>query len=112
VIEYRAVYTNTSQQAVRDLVARFPVPQGLEYVAKSAKASAGLSAAQVATSNGKFDVEPLMVNEGGKVVLVPYAQYRELRWRVGALEAGGSVTVSARARVAGVPALPEAASQR
>lgn len=105
VIEYRAVYTNTTKQTVRDLVASLPMPQGLAYVAKSAKASAGLPPVQAATRDGKFGAEPLMVTEGGKKVAVPYAQYRELRWRVGAVEAGRSVTVSARAQV---PALAEA----
>lgn len=116
VIEYRAVYTNTSKQSVRELMASLPVPQGLEYVAKSAKASAGLPTVQVAARDGKFGAEPLMVTEGGKKVAVPYAQYRELRWRVGAMEAGRSVTVSARARVAApsavVPVATEATSQR
>lgn len=112
VIEYRAVYTNTSKQSVRDLVARLPVPQGLEYVAKSAKASAGLPAVQAATRDGKFGVEPLVVTEGGKKVTVPYAEYRELRWPVGAVEAGRSVTVSARARVAALPAMSEVTPPR
>lgn len=115
VIEYRAVYTNTSKQSVRELMASLPVPQGLEYVAKSAKASAGLPAVQVAARDGKYGAEPLMVTEGEKKVPVPLAQYRALRWHVGAMAAGRSVTVSARARVAApsvVPAAAEAAPQR
>jgi len=116
VIEYRAVYTNTSKQSVSDLVARLPIPQGLEYVAKSAKASAGLPPVQAAARDGKFAAEPLMVTEGGKKVAVPYDQYRELRWRVGAMEAGRSVTVSARARVPApsqaLPAASEVAPKR
>lgn len=112
VIEYRAVYTNITKEPVRDLMANLPVPKGLEYVAKSAKASAGLPTAQVATRDGKFGAEPLMVTEGGKKVAVPYAEYRELRWPVGAVEAGRSVTVSARARVVALPAVSEVVPQR
>lgn len=99
VIEYRAVYTNTSNETVRDLVATLPMPEGLEYVAKSARATDGVSAMQAATRDGRYGAEPLMVTEGGKKVPVPYAQYRMLRWQVGAMAAGRSVTVSARARV-------------
>lgn len=115
VVEYRAVYTNTSKEAVRDLVASLPMPDGLEYVAKSARGSDGLPVPQVSTRDGKTGTEPLMVTEGGKKVAVPYAQYRVLRWRVGTMAPGGSVTVSARARVP-VPssggASPQAAPQR
>lgn len=99
VIEYRAVYTNTSKETVRDLMATLPVPEGLEYVAKSARASEGVPAVQAATRDGKYGAEPLMVTEGGKKVPVPLALYRVLRWQVGAMAAGRSVTVSARARV-------------
>lgn len=99
VIEYRAVYTNTSKETVRDLVATLPMPEGLEYVAKSARATDGVSAMQAAARDGRFGAEPLMVTQGGAKVPVPYAQYRSLRWQVGAMAAGRSVTVSARARV-------------
>ena len=99
VIEYRAVYTNTSNETVRDLVATLPMPEGLEYVAKSARATEGVSAMQAAARDGRYGAEPLLVTEGGKKVPLPYAQYRMLRWQVGALVAGRSVTVSARARV-------------
>lgn len=99
VIEYRAVYTNTSKETVRDLMATLPVPEGLEYVAKSARATDGVPAVHAATRDGKYGPEPLMVTEGAKTVPVPLAQYRMLRWQVGAMVAGRSVTVSARARV-------------
>lgn len=103
VIEYRAVYTNVSKAAVRDLTATLPVPEGLVYVPRSAKGSEGLPAAQAVARDGQSGAEPLMVTEGGKKVVVPYTQYRVLRWRVGAMPAGRSVTVSARARVAASP---------
>lgn len=109
VIEYRAVYTNTSRSAVRDLTASLPIAEGLEYQAKSAKASEGLPAVQVAARDGKFGAEPLMVTEGEKKVAVPPAQYRVLRWRVGSMAAGGSVTVSARAQVSMQPIVSQAA---
>jgi uncharacterized repeat protein (TIGR01451 family) len=99
VIEYRAVYTNTSKETVRDLMATLPVPEGLEYVARSARASDGVPAVQAATRDGKYGAEPLMVTEGAKKVPVPLALYRALRWQVSAMAAGRSVTVSARARV-------------
>lgn len=107
VIEYRAVYTNTSKAAVRDLTATLPISDGLEYVARSARGSDGLPAAQVVTRDGQSGAEPLMVTQGGKKVEVPASQYRVLRWRVASMPAGDSVTVSARARVAAtLPAAP------
>ena len=37
VIEYRAIYKNVGKQAVNDLMATLPVPQGLEYLPKTAQ---------------------------------------------------------------------------
>lgn len=105
VIEYRAVYTNTSNSAVRDLEANLPVPEGLEYVPRSAKSDTKV-AVRVISRDGQAGVEPLMTVKDGKSVEVPYAEYGLLRWHVGSLQAGRSVSVSARARVASAPVLP------
>lgn len=98
VIEYRATYTNVSKQAVQGLVAKLPVPEGLEYLPKSAKPfNATL---QMAARDGQFGVEPLQRKAAdGSVQLLPYNEYRTMRWNIGQLNAGASVVVSARAKV-------------
>lgn len=111
VIEYRAVYTNTSKETVRELTATLPLPDGLDYLAKSAKASEGLPLVQVVARDGQSGTEPLMVTQAGKKVEMPASQYRVLRWRVGSMVAGRSVTVSARARVSMLPIAPRAAAE-
>jgi uncharacterized repeat protein (TIGR01451 family) len=97
VIEYRVVYTNQSRRAVNDLQAQLPLPEGLEYQAKSARPAGSVS---MATKGGMFAREPLMKElAGGKKEAVSYADYRQVRWNLGSIAAGAKLEVSARARV-------------
>ena len=107
VIEYRATYTNVSKQAVQGLVAKLPIPEGLEYLPKTAKPfNATL---QAAGRDGQFGVEPLQRKAAdGSVQTLPYTEYRTMRWSIGQLNAGASVVVSARAKVEG--AAPQASA--
>lgn len=107
-IEYKATYTNRSGKPVTGLVANLPIPDGLQYVAKSAKP--GATMVKAATKNGVYAAEPLTVKVGNKTEPVPYAEYRMLRWNLGMLPANGEAAVTARATVqsyvapaAGVP---------
>ena len=102
-VEYRAVYANTSQAPVV-VVATLPIPQHMVYQPKSAHASSG-AAALAATTEAQYAAEPLqrrVVDASGKPknVPVPYAEYRTMRWNLGAIPAGKKVTVSLRANVA------------
>ncbi|MDP9877691.1 putative repeat protein (TIGR01451 family) [Variovorax boronicumulans] len=98
VIEYRATYTNKSAKAVTGLVGDLPIPQGLEYLPRSAKPGASL--VKAAADDGVFGAEPLVrALPGGKTEPLPYSQYRALRWALGQLPAGGVTAVSARAKV-------------
>jgi uncharacterized repeat protein (TIGR01451 family) len=109
VIEYRATYTNVSKLPVQGLVAKLPVPEGLEYLPKSAKPYT--PALQMAARDGQFGVEPLQRKTAdGSVQLLPYNEYRTMRWNIGQLNAGASVAVSARARVEGAVPAPVTAS--
>ncbi|ATE60107.1 hypothetical protein CCZ27_09220 [Thauera sinica] len=107
VIEYRVVYTNSGNKSLSGFAATLPLPEGLEYVAKSARPGAPVARASV--GDGRFAVEPLTRpvagKTGGKAATepVPYAEYRSLRWEFDRLPAGGVAEVSARARVAGAP---------
>jgi len=97
VVEYRAVYTNKADVAVKNLAGELPIPEGLEYLPKSATPGAFL--VQAATRNGVFGAEPLVRQVAGKTEPVPYSEYRMLRWNLGQLPPGGEAVVSARARV-------------
>ena len=100
VIEYRATYTNSSAQTVRDVWATLPIPAGLELLPPSAAPAQWL-----ASIDGKaFAPAPLMRRErtpAGIEVLreIPASEYRYLRWSLGTLPAKQSRTVAARARV-------------
>ena len=109
VIEYKATYTNNTGKPVTNLVASLPIPEGLEYLPKSAKPGATL--VKAATKDGVFAAEPLTRTVAGKTEPVAYADYRSLRWTLGQLPVNGVTAVSARAKVQGVvPPAPKASS--
>ncbi|MDB5869038.1 MAG: conserved repeat domain protein [Polaromonas sp.] len=106
VIEYKVTYKNTSAKAVEGLVADLPIPEGLEYLPKSAKPGAAL--VKAVAKDGQYAAEPLMRKlPDNKSELVPYNEYRALRWNLGQLPAGAEAAVTARAKVEAVvpPAL-------
>lgn len=109
IVEYRAVYTNAGSKPVSQLVATLPLPAGLEYTPRSAKPAA--PAAEAAAKDGRYAPEPLKRAVAGQrePQLVPYDEYRSLRWKLGRLDAGAHAEVSARARVV-IAAAPAAAS--
>jgi uncharacterized repeat protein (TIGR01451 family) len=110
VLEYRVTYTNNTGKAVTGLVADLPIPEGLEYVPRSAKPGAEL--VKAAVKDGEYAAEPLMrKGKANKAEPVPYADYRALRWTLGQLPAGGVAAVSARAKVeVVVPPAPKTSS--
>ena len=110
VLEYTVTYTNKTGKAVSGLVADLPIPEGLEYLPRSAKPGATL--VKAAVKDGEFAAEPLKrKTRDGKPEPVPYSDYRALRWTLGQLPAGGVASVSARAKVeVVVPPAPKTAS--
>jgi uncharacterized repeat protein (TIGR01451 family) len=101
VIEYRAVYKNDGRTAVRELDATLPVPNGLEYLPKTAAPAVVLAS----TDGQSFAPVPLVrktrTADGREEIReVPLSEYRALRWSIGALAAKESRTVRARMRVA------------
>jgi uncharacterized repeat protein (TIGR01451 family) len=111
MLEYQTVHKNNGKSAVKSLVATLPLPVGLSYVPGSAKPAS----AQASTDGSVFAAIPLKTmvkNAEGKLEerLVPYSDYRALRWAVGELPAEGRATVSARAvinPVSGAVAAPQ-----
>jgi uncharacterized repeat protein (TIGR01451 family) len=100
MVEYRAQYVNVSKAVIKGVVATLPVPKSMEYVKDSAR-----PALVSATLDGKlYEAAPLKRNikdKAGKEViqLVPLAEYRGLSWSLGEIQAGKSLTVSARMQV-------------
>ena len=58
IIEYRATYKNTGKQPVKDLMATLPVPQGLEYLPRTASPSK-----LFASTDGVLDSGDVFVGE-------------------------------------------------
>lgn len=106
IIEYTATYTNKTGKAVTGLQADLPIPEGLEYIPRSAKPAGTL--VKAAVKGGEYAAEPLMRPlPNGKTEPVPYSEYRALRWTLGQLPAEGVTAVTARAKVqVNVPQLP------
>ena len=100
IIEYQARYTNTGSAPALRFAPQLPVPDALVFVSGSA-----LPDAVLASTDGKnFAPAPLVrlvKGADGKTrsVAVPLREYRVLRWQLGTLAPGQSVTVKARARV-------------
>ncbi|WPB58028.1 hypothetical protein [Xylophilus sp. GOD-11R] len=97
IIEYRVTYTNSGNEPVSGLLAKLPIPLGLQYQPKSAKPSGDL--VQFSVGKGAFSPEPLMRTTVGKSERVPYAEYREIQWSLGRLPAHGEAAVTARVQV-------------
>jgi uncharacterized repeat protein (TIGR01451 family) len=97
VIEYRVTYKNVTDKPVKGLIANLPIPDGLAYQASSAKPSRN---AVVAAEDAQYSREPLAKKlPNGTTELVPYTEYRHVRWDLGTLAPGASVEVVARAKV-------------
>ncbi len=100
VIEYVAEYKNPDKSAVRDVVANLPVPVGMEYIPQTATPEQVLAS----TDGVNYASAPLKKSvrgADGKMVqqLVPYSEYRSLRWNLGDIAGGTSKSVKARMKV-------------
>jgi uncharacterized repeat protein (TIGR01451 family) len=97
---YTAAYHNRGTAAIKNLRATLPVPEGMEYLPDSAKpadVSASLDGVVFQPVPLKHKVKSPDGTEHDE--LVPYAQYRTLRWSVGDLAPDATVTISARAKI-------------
>lgn len=92
VIEYQAVYTNSSSSMVRNLVPEIPIPAGLVLLpgSDSPKAASG------SLDRSTFAPLPLLDAEGRPVAP---ALVRALRWPSMDLAAGQTVTLRVRATI-------------
>lgn len=101
-IEYRTTYRNNGSTAMRELLATLPVPDGgMRYL----PGSAAPAAVQASTDGIHFAPAPLtrsVVRNGRRELeAVPVSEYRFLRWKLGELAPGASITVISRMRLDG-----------
>lgn len=101
VIEYQVTYRNPGKTPAHQVNATLPVPPGgMAYL----EGSAAPASLQASVDGIHYAPPPLtrdVVRAGRRVSeTVPPAEYRFLRWTLGDLPAGQSVTVSARMRLA------------
>lgn len=94
VIQYRAIYTNTIDKAINDVTVTLPIPSSMSFTGEAYPASAQ------ATIDGKNYADmPLMRKVDGKLVKVPYSEYKSLRWNIKLLPAKKSAEVALNALV-------------
>jgi uncharacterized repeat protein (TIGR01451 family) len=98
-LEYVVTYRNTTRETVRDLQATLPIPPATELVPGSARPAT----ARARLDAGDFAAMPLkrkVKREGHDVEeSIPLREYRYLRWSIGELRGGESMTFTARVRV-------------
>ena len=111
ILQYSAVYANKTAKKFRDLEATIPVPPYTAYVPGSTR-PAGAKASLDGQSFQAIPLRRKVKQADGKEVmqLVPYAEYRFLRWYPGNLSADQELKFSARVKVLSneQPAAPSA----
>ena len=94
VIQYRATYTNTIDKPINDVAVTLPIPANMSFTGEAFPASAQ------ATIDGKNYADmPLMRKVDGKMVKIPYSEYKALRWNIKLLPAKKSADVALNAIV-------------
>ncbi|WP_350656480.1 hypothetical protein [Psychrobacter sp. S1-30-MNA-CIBAN-0213] len=88
-VQYRATYTNVIDQPISDVAVTLPIPANMVFTGEAQPKSAQ------ATIDGKNYADmPLMRRVDGKVVKVPLAEYKALRWNIKWLPANKLADVS------------------
>jgi len=100
IIQYDAHYVNQSGDSLGRVSPVIPIPNGMVYLPNSANPPP----AEASLDGRTFAPIPLrrtVVTPSGerRVEEVPPTEYRALRWRLGALTAGGQATVTARTKL-------------
>lgn len=101
VVQYDALYKNTSSAGVKNLAPTLPIPPGLEFLPETVSPMPAFASVDGRTF-APFPLVRKVTKPDGTVEeqAVPASEYRALRWTVGDLEAGKAILVSARARLA------------
>ncbi len=101
VVQYDALYKNTSSTGVKNLAPTLPIPPGLEFLPDTVSPMPAFASVDGRTF-APFPLTRKITRPDGTMEeqAVPASEYRALRWTVGDLEAGQAILVSARARLA------------
>lgn len=89
VIQYKTTYTNTLSQNINDLAVTLPIPANMTFNGEVSPVSA-----QASIDGKNYADMPLMRKVNGKLVQVPYSEYRSLRWNIKLLPANKSAAVA------------------
>lgn len=89
VVQYKATYTNTINQNINDLAVTLPIPANMAFNGEVSPASA-----QASIDGKNYADMPLMRKVDGKMIKVPYSEYRMLRWNIKLLPAKKSAAVA------------------
>lgn len=100
VIEYVAEYRNGGKAQVTNVVATLPVPSGMEFVPETAQPPQVMATTDEKTY-APVPLKRTVTGADGKTVeqLVPFSEYRSLRWNLGTIPGGESKSVKARMKV-------------
>lgn len=100
LLQYTAVYHNVSKKGLKGLEATLPIPTYTEYQPDSVK-PAGARASWDRAHFQSIPLKRIVKRENGVDIeqMVPYAEYRALRWYPGDLAAGEEKRFSTRVRV-------------
>lgn len=100
ILQYTATYTNKTNKIWRDLEATIPIPTYTEYVPASSR-PAGAKASLDGQFFGSIPLRRKVKHADDKEVtqLVPYGEYRALRWFVGKLAENQELKFSTRVKV-------------
>ena len=111
ILQYTATYANKVKKTWRDMEATIPVPPYTEYVPGSSR-PAGAKASLDGQNFQSIPLRRKVKQADGKEItqLVPYAEYRTLRWFVGKLSENQELKFSTRVKVLSTeaPAAPSA----
>lgn len=89
VIQYRATYKNTINKDINDLAVTLPIPANMTF-----DGTAIPSSAQASIDGKNYADMPLMRKVDGKMVKIPFSEYRSLRWHIKLLPAKKSAAVA------------------
>ncbi len=89
IIQYKATYTNKINKDINDLSVILPIPANMSF-----NGEASPSSAQASLDGKNYADMPLMRKVDGKMVKVPYSEYRTLRWNIKLLPAKKSAAVA------------------
>ena len=89
VIQYKSTYTNTINKDINDLMVTLPIPANMTFTGEAIPASA-----QASIDGKNYADMPLMRKVNGKMVKIPFSEYRTLRWNIKLLPANKSAAVA------------------